>query len=84
MKVCRFRYAEKRTQRRYWDYPVKIMKPGESDMCFVDFFNFNTTGSRDYELCRVRIVASTVYPDIVGHDALLAWNDVRVLIDDLT
>lgn len=74
--------AREKANARYWDHPVNIIKPGDSDMRFVDFFNANTTGSRDYEYCRVRIVASSVYPDTVGRDALLEWKDVRIMLDD--
>ena len=66
----------------YWDHPLTLIRPGEADMRFVDFFNFNTAGLRDYEYCRVRIVASSIYSDIVGRNALLEYKDVTVLFDD--
>ncbi len=66
----------------YWDYPLSIIKSNEADMRFIDFFDFNLLGSRDFQYCRVRIVASNVNPDIVGHDALIDCNKIKVYFDD--
>lgn len=65
----------------YWDHPKTLIKPDEADMRFIDFFDFGTLGFREFEYCRVRIVASTANPDLVGHDALLQCNHVTILFD---
>lgn len=65
----------------YWDYPVSIIKSSEADMRFIDFFDFNLLEFREFQYCRVRIFSSNVYPDLVGHDALLFCNHVKIMFD---
>jgi len=65
----------------YWDYPITLVKPGDADMRFIDLFDFDLLGFRDFQYCRVRIVGSKANPDLVGHDALLGCNHVRILFD---
>jgi hypothetical protein len=66
----------------YWDYPLTEIKERDADMRLIDYFNINTFGSRDFEYCRVRIFASSAYPDIAGRDALLEFKDVKIFFDD--
>lgn len=66
----------------YWDYPLNIIKPSDVDMRFVDFFDFNLKGFRDFQYCRVRIVGSNTYSEIIGRDALLESNNVKIIFDE--
>jgi hypothetical protein len=73
---------EVNTTSGYWDYPVKCVKPADADMRFVDFFDFDVRGMRDFEYYHVRIIASPEYPDLIGRDALIRPRNVRVLHDE--
>lgn len=62
----------------YWDYPLKSIQPADVGMRFVDFFDFDRLGFRDFEYIQVRIVESMVYPDLVQRDALVIPRYVKM------
>lgn len=66
----------------YWDYPLNIIKPLDVDLRFIDFFDFDRKGFRDFQYCRVRIVGSNTYPEIIGRDALLESNNVKIIFEE--
>lgn len=66
----------------YWDYPINLVKSNEFEMRFIDFFDFDLLGFRDFQYCRVRIIQSNLNPDLIGHDALLCCNDIRIFFDN--
>jgi len=66
----------------YWDYPLSIIKPSDVDLRFIDFFDFDRKGFRDFQYCRVRIVGSDTYPEIIGRDALLESNNVKIIFEE--
>lgn len=66
----------------YWDYPISIIKSDEVDMRFIDFFDFDLLGFRDFQYCRVRIVGSNLNADLVGRDALLFCNHIKINFDE--
>lgn len=67
----------------YWDYPITQIKSGDADMRFIDYFDFDLFGFRDFQYCRVRIINSTVYPELIGHDALIVCSHIRIYFDDV-
>ncbi len=62
----------------YWDHNADRVKSSDVDLRFIDFFDFNIQGYRDFEYYRVRILNA---PDktIVGRDALIktSYTSVR-------
>jgi hypothetical protein len=64
----------------YWDYHLNVIKPADAELRFIDYFDFDILGFRDLQYCRVRIVTSEKYPDIVGRDALIGSNHVNILL----
>jgi len=62
----------------YWDYSLTCIKTFDADMMFIDYFDFDMVGFRDFQYCRVRIVASDLYPDLIGRDALIESNNVII------
>ena len=58
----------------YWDHPITIISPDEIDLQFIDFFDFDTLGFRDFEYYRVRIINSSNHSDILNRDALVKVN----------
>jgi hypothetical protein len=63
----------------YWDHPVKLLRPNDADLRFIDFFDFDVLGVRDFAFCLVRVVASDHLPELVGRDALIAFGDAEFL-----
>lgn len=64
----------------YWDYPVKSISPDEAEMSFIDLFDFEQLGFRDFEFYRVRIVNSSTDKNLVGRDALIRCSNAKVLL----
>ena len=63
----------------YWNDPLE---EGDLDLRFIHFFDWWTLGFRNFELYRVRIVASERYPRVVGKDALVpVGTAIKVLHD---
>jgi hypothetical protein len=65
----------------YWDDPVKLVKPGDADMRFAGFFDWDVVGWRDFEFCRVVIAGFSTQPHVVGRLALIAPQYVDVMFD---
>jgi hypothetical protein len=64
----------------YWDHPVDRVTPDDVDLRFIDWFDFDELSFRDFTNFQVRIVASRL-PELVGRTALIACEDVRVMLD---
>ena len=70
------------TRSAYWDFPLSIVKPVDVDLRLIDLFDFDLLGFRDLRFCQVRIIGSPTYPEIIGRDALLGSNDVKIMLDE--
>jgi len=66
----------------YWDFGLNFIRPADVDLRFIDYFDFDMLGFRDFKFCHVRIIGSDKYPDIIGRDALLECNDVIIFFDE--
>lgn len=58
-------------QSGYWDNPINMVKKGDLTMHFIDYFDWDAMDQIDFRYYRVRIVASEIYPGLVGNDALI-------------
>ena len=65
----------------YWDDPVRVVEPEDLQLRFLQYFDWDDLGVRDWAFYRVRIVGSAKYPPLIGKDALLrvVGTNVRVL-----
>ena len=75
--LCNWDYP---IRNSYWDYPVRSLSDEQVSLRFMDFFDFDRQGIMKLEYYRVRIVDS-IYPELIGHDALLKVEDCTVEID---
>ena len=66
----------------YWDYPFEMIKPSDADLRFIDYFDFDRLGSCHFQYCRVRIVSSERYPELIGRDALLENDKMKIMLVD--
>lgn len=76
------RISREEGSERCWDHPYGYLRAGELDLRFVDFFDFDVLGQRQFEFYRARIVESTVDPALIGRDALVQVNAVRIRLGD--
>jgi hypothetical protein len=61
----------RQTASGYWDYPMTVVEREDLDLRFLQYFDWDVLGFRDFAYYRVRIVGSTKYPQVVGKDALV-------------
>lgn len=74
--------ARERTYTGYWDYPLECVKSDEVDMRLIDLFDFDLLGFRDFQYYRVQIVSSSLSQELIGRDALISCNHVKINFDD--
>ncbi len=65
----------------YWDYSADNICKSDVDLRFIDIFDFDVQGSRDFEYYRVRIVGTKNDMSLIGRDALIRVDAAKVLID---
>jgi hypothetical protein len=62
----------------YWDHPVNLVKSGESELQFIEYFDWNRMDYVDLRYYRVKIVRFDGHADVVGREALIARDHVAV------
>lgn len=58
----------------YWDDPVREVLPTDVDMQFVDFFDWQINGIRDFRYYEILIREFDKHPDRIGRKALIEVN----------
>jgi hypothetical protein len=66
----------------YWDHPITELKEGDVDMRFIQYFDWENLGHREYEFIRVLIVSSAAHPELDGRHALVKPLNIRVEFDE--
>ena len=72
----------RKEQSDYWDHPLTEIKKDDLEMVFIDYFDWDDMDLIDLRYYRVRITTSSVYPDLVGSDALIATIYADVYYDE--
>jgi len=62
----------RKEQSDYWDHPLTEIKKDDLEMVFIDYFDWDDMDLIDLRYYRVRITASSVYPELIGSDALIS------------
>jgi hypothetical protein len=62
----------------FWDHPLRTLGP-DDDLRFIDFFDFDEAGYRDFLYVQVEIRNSPSHPELAGHAALVEVQYVSVL-----
>jgi hypothetical protein len=78
---CPIMVAADNPPKGRWDHPVEIFVPAEMELSFIDFFDWDQFSYRDWKHYLVQITQSAKYPELIGHQALLDWEHVKVLFD---
>lgn len=55
----------------YYDYPIAYLEPGDAQIAFREYFDWNQFGLIDFGYYLGVIVSSSKYPEIVGHQVLI-------------
>lgn len=55
----------------YWDHPVNSIQPGQAELLFIEYFDWNRLDYADLRYYRVRIAGFQTQPDLVAREALI-------------
>jgi hypothetical protein len=62
----------------YWDHPVNRVKPSESELQFIAYFDWNRMDYVDLRYYRVKIIRFDGQSDVVGREALIDRDHATV------
>lgn len=68
------------TERGYWDHPVREIKPGEAELHFIAYFDWNDLDYRDLRYYRVKIASFSTHPELAGREALLERQNFSIYL----
>ena len=55
----------------YWDDPTNRIKPGQAELQFIAYFDWNRMDYADLRYYRVKIIRFEAHPDVIGREALI-------------
>jgi hypothetical protein len=55
----------------YWDDPVNLVKPGQAELHFIAYFDWNQMDYIDLRYYRVKIASFDTHSELVGREALI-------------
>lgn len=62
----------------YWDDPVKAVTPGQAELLFVAYFDWDQMDYIDFRYFRVSIKSFDAHPELVGREALIERQHAAV------
>ena len=66
--------------RGYWDHPINRLSPGEAEMHFLRYFDWNRMDYADLRYYHVVIARFDYHTDLVGREALIERQHASVFI----
>jgi len=67
-------------QRGYWDHPVNSIKPGEAELHFLEYFDWNRMDYADLRYYHVEIASLNAHPELVGREALIDRQQAMIQV----
>jgi hypothetical protein len=55
----------------YWDDPVNLVKPGQAELLFIAYFDWNQMDYIDLRYYRARIASFDIHSELIGREALI-------------
>jgi len=55
----------------YWDYPIAYLEPGDAEIAFREYFDWDQFALIDFRYYLGVIISSPKYPEIIGHQVLI-------------
>ena len=62
----------------YWDDPVNLLKPGQAELLFIAYFDWNQMDYIDLRYYRAQIASFDAHSELVGRDALIERQNAAV------
>jgi hypothetical protein len=59
------------THNQYWDHPITHVRPDEAELRFLDYYDWDELGMRDYQYYLVEIVSFVNHPELERRHALV-------------
>ncbi|HTX16212.1 MAG TPA: hypothetical protein VMD77_13020 [Candidatus Baltobacteraceae bacterium] len=69
-------------QTGYWDHPVKQIKPGDAELHFIAYFDWDRMDYADLRYYRAQITKFEVHSGLVGREVLIETSDAKILVSD--
>lgn len=67
----------------YWDDPVSLVKPGQAELLFIAYFDWDQMDYIDLRYYRVKIASFDTHSELVGREALIEHQRAAVhLVDE--
>ena len=63
--------SRERANAGSWDHPIERLAPGDAEIVFIDYFDWDDHALIDYRYYRGEILQSQKYPEIVGHELFI-------------
>jgi hypothetical protein len=70
--------AREKNKTTYWDDPVSKINHKDVELIFIDLFDWNTLGFRDFEYIRTEIIAFSNHDDLIGRQLLIRASEADV------
>lgn len=67
-------------QGPYWDAEPRTISANDCELAFIDYFDFDAQGFRDFRYYRVRLERCRNHPNIAGRNALIAVEHARLFV----
>jgi hypothetical protein len=62
----------------YWDDPVNFVKPGQAELLFIAYFDWNQMDYIDLQYYRVKIASFDAHSELVGREALIERQNAAI------
>jgi len=62
----------------YWDDPVNLVKPGQAELIFIAYFDWNQMDYIDLRYYRVKIASFDAHSELVGREALIERQNAAI------
>ena len=68
------------TKNRYWDHPIRRIRPGDAELRFVGYFDWDDLRARDYQYYETEILGFVGHEELRGRRALLQVGHADVIL----
>jgi len=62
----------------YWDDPVTLIKPGQAELLFIAYFDWNQMDYIDLRYYRLKIASFDAHSELVGREALMERQNAAI------
>ena len=64
----------------YWDDPVNLVKPGQAELLFIAYFDWQELDYIDLRYYRVKIAGFNAHSDLIGREALIERQHAAIYL----